>query len=182
MQKHRKDHITTIVEKLLVDNAIDKAPVDIVRLAKNHGLQIIKQPAEEDLSGFLFRNKDNIATVIGVNSNQHPNRQRFTIAHELGHYLLHPTGGAADDMHVDRGGFSVKRRDTKSSEGVDEEEMEANLFAAEILMPRKFLARDIGASESVILDEDGVLLSRLAKQYKVSTQALAFRLAYLGYT
>ena len=84
----RRKHIRSLVEKLLTEHEVREAPVDVLQMAKRLGLEVRKEPAEADLSGFLFRNEGNGTAVIGVNSNQPPNRQRFTIAHELAHYLL----------------------------------------------------------------------------------------------
>ena len=57
--------------------------------------------------------------------------------------------------------------------------MEAKLFAAEILMPRDFIAQDLDRTEAIdILDED---FDQLARRYNVSTQLLFLRLMNLGY-
>ncbi|MBM4001765.1 MAG: ImmA/IrrE family metallo-endopeptidase [Planctomycetes bacterium] len=101
--------------------------------------------------------------------------QRFTIGHELGHYLLHDQEG----IHIDRR-FEIKLRNAKSSEGIDDEEKEANLFSAELLLPNSFLDSDIAKVVPVDL-EDEESLTRLAAMYGVSTQALIFRLAHLGH-
>jgi Zn-dependent peptidase ImmA (M78 family) len=64
--------------------------------------------------------------------------------------------------------------------GVDDDEREANLFAASLLMPRRFLEQDLEAEDYVnLLDDD--FLSDLARKYGVSTQALVNRLKNLGY-
>jgi len=71
-------------------------------------------------------------------------------------------------------------RDERSSEGTDEHEIEANIFAAELLMPAAFLERDLEQLDPAdLLDEDGLI--SLAAAYRVSPQALTFRLANLGY-
>jgi Zn-dependent peptidase ImmA (M78 family) len=74
----------------------------------------------------------------------------------------------------------VKRRDERSSDGTDVEEKEANFFAAELLMPASFIEKDIAAGRGTSLSNEAVIES-LADQYKVSTQALIIRLAYLGH-
>ncbi|MGC3990190.1 MAG: ImmA/IrrE family metallo-endopeptidase [Chthoniobacteraceae bacterium] len=150
-------------------------PVDIEALATAEGVKINKQPVAEEVSGFLFRDAASSFALIGVNKTQHPNRQRFTVAHELGHYLLHDTSG----VHVDKT-FTVRHRDARSSEGTDVEEMEANLFAAEILMPAHFIEKDVCSVKGLdILDEESI--EQLARAYKVSSQAMAIRLTSLGY-
>ena len=72
--------------------------------------------------------------------------------HELGHFLLHEF----DDIHVDRQ-FKVWLRSDASGEGADLEENEANLFAAELLMPERFLVKDVEKIGTVDLLEEGVL-------------------------
>ncbi len=72
------------------------------------------------------------------------------------------------------------RRDTHSSEGTNVREIEANLFAAELLMPEEFLMRDVKRVCLLdLLDEEAV--KELAQQYKVSAQAMTIRLTTLGY-
>ena len=68
-------------------------------------------------------------------------------------------------------------RDTVSSTGVNEMEIEANLFAAELLMPAAFLAKSLEGQPFDIDDEGAV--SALAKAYKVSASAMRFRLGNL---
>ena len=58
--------------------------------------------------------------------------------------------------------------------------MEANLFAAELLMPERLLTKDIAEVESLELDLEDQL-EKLAKKYGVSQQAMAIRLSSLGY-
>lgn len=171
----RRKLIRRLTQEILAKNNAEAAPVDVLGIAKKMGIEIRAERTHQDLSGFLFRNLKEKVAVIGVNSRQSPFRQRFTLAHEIGHFLLH----SDDRLHVDKG-YEVKLRDEKSKAGTDIDEMEANLFAAELLMPEHFLARDVGDLGSVDLSDERALKG-LAGRYKVSSQALAFRLAYLGY-
>jgi len=174
----RRRQIRVIVERLLLANRVSCAPVDVEKLARSLGADVQYEPADENLSGFILRNRKTRRAVIGVNSTHHPNRQRFTIAHEVGHFLLHDQ----DDIHVDGNdcGLLVRRRNEESSKGEDDFEKEANLFAAELLMPATLLEQDLVELEDAnLMDEE--VLGPLADKYQVSTQALTFRLAYLGY-
>ncbi|MBL8824600.1 MAG: ImmA/IrrE family metallo-endopeptidase [Planctomycetia bacterium] len=171
----RRKHIRSTVQKLLAEQRVRSAPIDVSAIAKAMGVEVQETPAEDDLSGFLYRDRKRKLAVIGVNADHHPNRRNFTTAHELGHYLLHDF----DDVHVDRH-FKVWLRSEASSQGTDIEEKEANLFAAELLMPADFLAHDVEEIGTIdLLDEE--VLKELASKYGVSTQAMTFRLAYLGY-
>ena len=174
----RRRHIHRLVTILLAEMRVHEAPVPIEDIADHLGATVQYEPGDPDLSGFLLRDDDEHGLIVGVNASHHPNRQRFTIAHELGHLLLH----AGERLHVDRAqrGFQVMRRDDLSSQGTDEAEREANLFAAELLMPQAFLEADIENEDDLdLLDEDD--LADIAKRYMVSAQALTFRLANLGY-
>src|SRR4051794_10316854 len=123
----RRKLIQTSAEELLRKNRIASAPVDIEKIAKSLRIQIIRQSAEDDLAGFLLRDSDKNTALIGVNENHQPNRQRFTIAHEIGHFCLHNYQGVHfDGKNTD---LQVHLRNDKSAEGTNIEEREANLFA-----------------------------------------------------
>jgi len=169
----RRRKIEALVDDLLTAHDVDDAPVPVDRIAKAHGARIFYQSLDDDLSGFLYR--DRAQNVIGVNTHHAPVRQNFTTAHELAHLLLHDQ----EPLHVDHA-FRVRLRDDFSSQGIDEAEREANLFAASLLMPKRFLERDLEGEEYVNLLDDN-LLTDLAKKYGVSTQALVNRLKNLGY-
>lgn len=171
----RRKHIRTLVQRLLAEHHVRSAPVAVADIAKALGVEVQETPAEDDLSGFLYRDRKRKSVIIGVNADHSPNRRNFTAAHELGHYLLHDF----DDVHVDRE-FKVWLRNDISSQGTDIEEKEANLFAAELLMPLHFLKHDVEEIGTIdLMNED--VLQELARKYGVSTQAMTFRLAYLGY-
>lgn len=165
--------------QILSEAGVTQAPVNVEMIARRFGVDVKYTPADDSLSGFLLRDQETGKTLIGVNSNQHRLRQRFTVAHELGHYLLHDQ----EPVHVDRreAGFQVKLRSSASSAGTDMDEIEANLFAAELLMPAEFLRRDLSAYDRLDVFEDDPLFNDLKEKYQVSIRALTIRLAHLGY-
>jgi Zn-dependent peptidase ImmA (M78 family) len=169
----RRRKIESLVEELLTAYQIREAPVPVEIIAKAKGARIYYQSLEDDVSGFLFR--DAAQTVIGVNTHHAPVRQNFTMAHELGHLVLHDQ----EQLHVDRD-FRIRLRDDVSSQGTDEAEREANFFAASILMPKRFLEDDLQNEDYVDLFGDS-FLPEIARTYGVSTQALVNRLKNLGY-
>jgi Zn-dependent peptidase ImmA (M78 family) len=171
----RRKLIQLQAESLLKKFAVKHAPVPVQKIAKGVGAVVQRVPADDSLSGFIYRERASKTTVIGVNANHAPTRQHFTLGHELGHFILHDM----DEVHVDRG-FSVRLRNAASAEGKNVEEKEANLFAAELLMPARFLEKDILSIDAVDLDDESVI-AKLAARYGVSTQAMTFRLAYLNY-
>jgi Zn-dependent peptidase ImmA (M78 family) len=154
------------VHNLLKDNGVTKPPVKVQNIASKLGILVRYEPFEQDISGVLYRDKD--TTTIGVNAFHHPNRQRFTIAHEIGHFVLHEIA-----IHVDKG-FRIVLRDTRSSKATDRLEIEANRFAAELLMPEDMFRRDV---DRYLRDfENESELNSLADRYQVSRQAMALRL------
>ncbi len=118
-----------------------------------------------------------------INKSHRETRQRFTLAHELGHLVLH----SFDDLHYDRkeygSGFGrVRMRDSESSTGENRDEVEANFFAAELLMPGDLLYQELKSRETHdFLESDfDAAVKLLAKQFKVSPQALTVRLVQIG--
>lgn len=154
------------VSDLLGDRGVAQAPVPVDKIAQDLGIEVRFEEAEDDLSGALIR-KAKGHVVIGVNSAHHPNRQRFTIAHEIGHFILHK----GTSLHVDED-FRVNLRDGS----INDEEVEANAFAAELLMPTEFIRRDTQKLGPV----DQQASERLARRYQVSPRAMEIRLTNLG--
>ena len=173
MTPQRKRAIANRAQTLLQDSRITAPSVPVERIAKALGAQLRFSPLDDELSGMIYV-KDG-TPIIGVNALHHPNRQRFTIAHECGHLLLHKAQ-ITKEVHVDKA-FPMLMRDSVSAAGVNEMEIEANHFAAELLMPESLLAEAL-ADEPFDIDDDGAV-SALAKSFKVSPSAMRFRLGNL---
>jgi Zn-dependent peptidase ImmA (M78 family) len=161
---------------LLRKHEVGEPPVRVDLVARAEGIQIVESAFDGDVSGALLRSSG--LSGIAVNSKQHPNRKRFTIAHELAHYILdHKT-----EDHLDWQ-FSILRRDETSSTASDVQEIEANAFAACLLMPRDFITADLKRYTDfrgeLVLDEGARQL--LARKYMVSDIAMTYRLINLGF-
>jgi Zn-dependent peptidase ImmA (M78 family) len=105
--------------------------------------------------------------VIWVNRDQARTRQRFTLAHELGHHLLRH----ADTFHLDLGG-DLAPNATGGHPNYDwRAERAANEFAASLLMPASMVRRAAATATDV---------AALASQFKVSPAAMGFRLTALN--
>jgi Zn-dependent peptidase ImmA (M78 family) len=165
--------------ELLLKQGIDSVPVPVDKVAMELGYQVISRFFDDtNLSGTVIRDSDR-AVVIGINTLQAPLRQRFSIAHEIGHALMHLAEG--EDVIVDPPSRSFFNRDEVASLGEDPNEIEANQFAAALLMPGHLVSRVgkeiLGASSRVTVES---LIESLAKRFEVSTQAMKFRLVNLG--
>jgi len=143
-----------------------KAPVDVEGLAVDLGLRVHRAYLEKDTSGELIR-LGNGGFQINVNANDVLTRQRFTIAHELGHYIYHRNliGAGLDDSKAYRSVDGGKYRNTAIG---PREESEANRFASNLLMPESLLRP--------CLDE-GLDVEALADAFQVSKQAMRVRLS-----
>ena len=148
-------------------------PIKVEEIARLRGARVVYEPMARELSGLLYRDGDTV--VIGVNSIHPPNRQRFTIAHEIGHLVLHQGRPVVLD-HVVRLNF----RDPRSGTATDTEEIEANQFAAELLMPGEMVRAEVHRAQEAGGRLDQRLLRDLAEGFGVSVEAIGNRLTNLG--
>ena len=135
-------------------------PIDVEALSQDFGLSIVKKDWPDEVSGAI--GQDDRGYFIVVNAKHSETRQRFTIAHEIAHYILHRDRIGKEGIKE-----SWLYRSTKMS---DADERAANKLAAEILMPADMLGK---AALAVGGLED---LSKLARELHVSKTALAIRL------
>ncbi len=133
-------------------------PFDLDDFILKIGLRLERCVMDDDISGKLQRNYDG-DWVISVNTLHHPKRQRFTLAHELGHYFLHRHRSIE---FVDK---ALYRSSQMSSI-----EYEANNFAGALLMPKDLITEFIrinGTDAELISDYFNV--SVLAAKIRVET-------------
>jgi Zn-dependent peptidase ImmA (M78 family) len=152
--------------------------VPVHEVARALGLTVELAALGDGVSGVLVVN-DGVG-VIGVNRAHAPVRQRFSIAHEIGHFELHRSEG---QVFIDKGFGKVTAffRDSTSGTGVDRQEIEANAFAAALLMPRQLVEQAFTSlSADFDLGGDDAALDRLARLFGVSREAMSFRLSNLG--
>jgi len=160
-------------EQVLRDTETYRVPVQIDVVAHRLNLTTEAAALREDVSGMLVVEGDRGA--IGYNSTHAPVRQRFTIAHEIAHFLLHLKKNRKSQLFIDR---FVFRRDEKSATGSDREEVEANRFGAALLMPASLVRKEIRRHDLDLDDAEGI--DFLARRFQVSTAAMTNRLTTLG--
>jgi Zn-dependent peptidase ImmA (M78 family) len=152
--------------EVLKNYELSEPPIDVFKIAKKEGFKILRQKLPQDISGMLEKTKTE--KNIYVNSTHAINRQRFTVAHELGHHFLHRLDGEHKDT------TTLFRKEDDSLE-IDKE---ANKFASELLMPEKVLRTEI-ANEDANLTMDSV--DNIASKFEVSVIALTYKLQNLGF-
>ncbi|HEY1796355.1 MAG TPA: ImmA/IrrE family metallo-endopeptidase [Stellaceae bacterium] len=139
-------------------------PVDVEKLARRLGLSIRRGDLEDGVYGKLSQNYgDSYASgyTIYVNRNDARIRQRFTIAHEIAHYIL----------HRDLIGSQVVDREMYRSNLASIYETQANRLAADILMPAALVEDEFRNYRDIAL---------LARRFDVSAAAMEIRLHSLG--
>lgn len=180
-RKVRKCNETVIMkEGLYMERIITKAsdllekyemaiapPIDLEVICKGENISIyaidlseLEKKHERTVSGVLLV-KEQEKTIV-VNKNDVPERQRFTVAHELGHYFLHFDKNSSEENVL----ISFRGERNK-------EEYQADMFAAELLMPEELL-------RTRYEDLAVPYVSTLAKQFNVSSAAMRYRLDTLN--
>lgn len=158
---------------LLQQFAVTAPPVDVESVAGAAGAKVAFDELESSVSGMLVRPVDGRPVII-VND-RHPRvRQRFTVAHEIGHLRLHK-GRAVIVDHMSR--VHVNMRDATSSLATSREEIEANQFAASLLMPDEWVRSEVAKREDLAPSR---LVAEMAELFEVSEQATEYRLINLG--
>lgn len=133
-------------------------PVDPVEIARNMGVKIKPSPFLDHSGHFYFENEQ---PTIEYCSSEPERRRRFTIAHELGHFVNGDTNAPRDTSRsFDRYNY-------------DPREVNANRFAADLLMPEYAINYLINIKNIKTLEE-------LADKFHVSTGAMHYRLVNLG--
>ncbi len=143
-----------LARKLLKDSGCNSTPImlrDIISYLRNEsGLECGSLELSDAVSGFLIEDED--VTAIGYNGSHHVHRQRFSVAHEIGHFML---------------SHNTQRKDDINKTDADPiHETEANAFAAELLMPLELLKKDL---------KGNINIPDIAKKYWVSEEAMARR-------
>ena len=161
------ERVERSVQRLLALVPEVAAPVPIEAIAQARGIHVRYVPYDGDMKGLLLW--EDGALVIGVNARFDATCQRFTLAHELAHIELHHHSG----IHIDRA-FPMPLKLASSTQNVHHYEIEANMIAAEVLVPSILLEADLRGQSIDYLDD--TFLRSLAARYKVSVQTLLFRL------
>lgn len=147
-------------KRLLEEMAVVSPPINPVAAARDLGLDVVFATFSGEsrgISGFY----DCEENAIFVNEEEYPLRQTFTVAHELGHSVLHGDWARSAD-------YQVLWRDP-NKQHQDFREKEANAFAASLLMPRE------------LMDKYWNMLSveQLSRLFAVSVPAIKNRLSFL---
>lgn len=145
-------------EKVLEEHWNNTIPVNPIHIAENMGISVYSSQSIKYIGEFLY---DQDKPVILFRSSGNSRQDRFTIAHELGHFVM---------------GYKHPHKDTNSSFDISNfipDEKDANYFAATLLMPKSCVEFAIHRGNLTSVEE-------LCNYFDVSTTAMRIRLTNLG--
>ncbi|MDP3196141.1 ImmA/IrrE family metallo-endopeptidase [Tabrizicola sp.] len=155
-------------ERTILAQYMSEYPVRIGQLAKDLGVAIRVSSMPTGVSGQISREGDNY--VIRVNRNEARERQRFTIGHELAHYLLHRN-------IIDSSPDGITDTVLYRSGAPERIEFEANRLAAEIVMPMHLIEKELSEKFGGLVTE--ATIEGLASSFEVSKAAMEIKLSTL---
>jgi Zn-dependent peptidase ImmA (M78 family) len=168
---HKVLNFATKVQSILKDNNLKSPPINVFNIAHNEGIDLKylpkKKVSEQGVEGELSYAQRKRQWVIHFNGNATTTGQRFTVAHELGHYFVHKQTyqDSSESMY----------RDVQWNLA----ELQANQFAGELLMPVEMVIKE---GEKIVdhVKSRSEFISRMAYTFMVSQIAMRYRLQNLG--
>jgi Zn-dependent peptidase ImmA (M78 family) len=160
-------------ERLRQRLRLREAPIDVDRAVRALGLRVVYESLGNDVSGLLIWCPK--PAVICVNRELPPPKQRLVIAHEMGHVYLGHEFASDQYVHVDR---KFDRYRDCIAAGLSEQDLEANAFAGELVMPSKLVKQAALSIGHAPLTEEQI--QDLALRFDVTVQSMTIRLSRLG--
>jgi Zn-dependent peptidase ImmA (M78 family) len=168
--------------RLLEDNNLLNLPIDLDELAKKLDIDVKYSILKSNISGKINYNVVDDKAIIYINSNEYPLRQRFSLAHELSHYIYDIN--FSEDAEIEDNDQTLFRNDI-----INPIENRANRYAAKLLMPKKLFVRETDKIKNDLFpDEDNKIripniykiVEKLSNTFKVSIPAVIIRLHSIG--
>ena len=163
-----RDEIEQRATHVLNSHGLNSIPVSPLTLAKRLGMDVRNATFDDETTvGAIAKTGDEV--LLLVNADDPPFRKRFTIAHELAHFVLHlPADGEFVDGEANlfRGGENQADLSPELRQ-----EIQANLFAVALLMPAAAVRAEWQKLGSI---------RKMARRFDVSGAAMGARVAQLG--
>ncbi len=165
----KREEVERRARDVLRSHGLETIPVDPIALANREGIKVNNAKFSDDnLVGMIVKQGDDVTML--VNHRDPPFRKRFTIAHELGHHFLHLHG---DGEYMDGEANLFRTHPTDQIEMTPERrrEIQANMFAAALLMPESAVRAEWKKVGSI---------GAMARRFNVSEAAMGIRVVQLG--
>lgn len=164
------ERLEELTSEILLKNDMYKIPVDVIKIANENDIKVYEGDLNKKISGAIRYKKEENEFEILVNKNDIKTRQRFTIAHELGHYFLHQDFLKNEEIHIDTMYRAVGRNGLEIEEA-REREKEVDYFAGALLINKTLLEK---------MHKENNTIKELAEIFNVSISAMTVRLDVLG--
>ena len=155
-----RDNLEDLTSRILINNDMYNIPVDPIKIAKTYDIEVYQGELDNKIAGAIRYYKENNKFKILVNKKDSMVKKRFTIAEELGYYILYEEKLKKEEIHVNL-----------IDKIINKEEKEVEYFAGALLV-NKTLLENVYNSNSTILE--------LAQLFKVSISSMTLRLNILG--
>ena len=173
-----REVITAPEEWEIYEKYRDKFPFPVVEFARDLGIKVVSTRDFPDHISGAIRMKDG-EYVIYVNGQHYATRQRFTIAHELGHYFEdreYLAGEGEIFEYIKKDNSLFRRDDREPDANMIKMDIRANKVAAELLMPAKKI-QEVWSSESKVWVNEYDLIMTIAEFFDVSLTATTNRIS-----
>lgn len=177
--RHESASIDDAVEKILKENNIIDPPINVVKIAVGMGFKVFTvEFTDKNVMGAIADFKSpipqfgNEKRVIAVDKNSYATRKIFTIAHEIGHFVMHC--GESNDF-FERDVYNNPENDMRV-----QIEREADKFAACLLLPKEMFKDFVANSPYYKARDKEALIQDICKKYIVSPKTVKLRLEEVG--
>ena len=172
-KKYDVNEMPEVAQMILDRLGIEEVPIPIVAIMKSLNFQVVAGELKDEISGIIGIDDDlaknfKSSKVIAINNKDNVGHQRFTMAHELAHYLF--------DFDVSNQIVYYNTYNTFEDE--NEVERRANYFAANLLMPEKKFKKEF--DNVVIKNNLYVTVEKLSQIFQVSGEAVRRRISELS--
>jgi Zn-dependent peptidase ImmA (M78 family) len=144
--------------------------LQIEELCKKLNLGCFIADFEDNISGAIIKDDEGDTYSIYANKEHPRNRRRFTFAHEIGHYISYQKNSHSRKELEIKGGFEDRAISYRKDNHYSKAETEANLIAAELLMPKDMVLK---------LVNEALTPEEMAEKFYVSPSAMTIRLQTL---
>lgn len=158
-----------IADEIVRQNPTMQFPVPLEELSHLAGIESIKELDSDGFAGMLVTNAEKSRGAIFVKTGTNPRRRRFTVGHELGHFLL--PWHKQERFECKPADVGVSSSSATSTERMPTIEVEANAFAAELLMPRRHFKQILDTLGEPELEH----IVELSSKFDVSVEATIWR-------
>lgn len=154
------ENIENLTANILLNNDLYKIPANILKIAEANDIAVYTADLEKKILGAIKYDKNSKKYTILLNKKQDYVQQRFTLAHELGHFFMHKKILESEEVHVDIM-YKIEEQDEK----------DVDYFAGALLMNKMLLEKMYETNQSI---------RELAEMFEVSVSVMTLRLDTLG--